>query len=144
MMDTIDLEINLPTSLEVSWRLVTDPIHFKTWFGEHVSLDAKLGGEFREVWFQGGRQVVTTGRVEECDPPFAIAWTWRDDNWTAVTRLRLTFSAVAEGTRVRLVHFGWSNFPVAIGEQLRTAHAEGWRQHLENLRRYAIQQRNGR
>ena len=143
-MDTIALEINLPTSLEVSWRFVTDPIHLKAWFGEHVSLDAKLGGEFREVWSQGGRQVVTTGRVEEYQPPSAIAWTWRDDNWTAQTRLRLTFSALPEGTGVRLVHLGWSSFPVPLGEKLRTAHAEGWRQHLENLRCYATQHSIGR
>jgi uncharacterized protein YndB with AHSA1/START domain len=120
---------------------MTDPIHLKTWFGKHVSLDAKLGGEFREVWSQNGREIVTTGRVEEYNPPFAIAWTWRDDNWIATTRLRLTFSAAAEETRVRLVHLGWGNFPESLGEELRTVHAEGWRQHLDSLRRYAIQHR---
>ncbi|HWT29577.1 MAG TPA: SRPBCC domain-containing protein [Propylenella sp.] len=139
MGDAIALQVLLPTSREVTWDLVTQPAHLRYWFGSHVSLDARPGGEFREIWSQGGRQVITSGRVDEYDPPHRIGWSWSDDDWTVTTHLRLTLTAVAAGTAVRLLHSGWSGFPEPRGDELRQAHDAGWRQHLDDLAGYAAQ-----
>jgi uncharacterized protein YndB with AHSA1/START domain len=40
----------LPSPLQASWKLITDANHIKHWFGPHVTLDARLNGEFREIW----------------------------------------------------------------------------------------------
>ena len=137
--DSVDVEVVLPISREASWHILTDPIHLRNWFGSHVSLDARLHGEFRKVWSQGERKVITSGRIDEYDAPHRIGWSWSDDHWTVTTHLRLMFEPMSSGTAVRLLHSGWGDFPEPLGQQLRDAHEAGWRGHLASLERYAGQ-----
>jgi uncharacterized protein YndB with AHSA1/START domain len=138
LKDAITLEVHLPTTPEMTWDLLTAPAHLEAWFGSHVRLDARLGGEFRETWSQAGRKIVTQGRVTDFRPPTAIAWTWADEDWSQTTLLTFTIRP-GEASVVQLNHSGWSKFDASLGEQLRAAHEAGWRGHLESLKRYAAE-----
>lgn len=138
MTDAIDLKVQLPTSPDDTWELLTYPTHLGAWFGPHIRLDAKPGGEFRETWSQGGRELVTHGRITEFRRPTAIAWTWADEDWPHSTLLTLTIRA-HDGSLVELRHSGWDAFGAPDGDELRAAHEAGWRGHLESLKRYATE-----
>jgi uncharacterized protein YndB with AHSA1/START domain len=136
MDDAIALEVQLPTTTEATWEILTEPTHLALWFGSHIFLDAKPGGEFREIWTQNGRQLVTDGRIVEFQPPSLIAWTWKDEDWLETTILRLTIKPV-NGSLLKLNHSGWGKFEMPLQKRLRAAHEAGWREHLESLARYA-------
>jgi uncharacterized protein YndB with AHSA1/START domain len=138
LKDAITLEVQLPTAPELTWELLTDPAHLKAWFGSHIRLDAKLGGEFRETWSQAGRKIVTQGRITDFRPPTTIAWTWADEGWPQSTLLTLAIRP-SDGSLVQLNHAGWSKFDPSLGEELRAAHEAGWRGHLDSLKRYATE-----
>jgi uncharacterized protein YndB with AHSA1/START domain len=140
MTDAIELSLLVPLSRERAWALLTEPEHLAAWFGPGISLEARPGGAFRETWSDGGRRVVTSGRVEEFRPPEAIAWSWADEDWTAATRLSLALVEQEGETEIRLEHSGWSAFPDALGDELRREHEVGWRKHLESLARRAAEQ----
>lgn len=137
MIDAITLEVRLPTAPEMTWEILTTPAHLQAWFGSHIQLDAKLGGEFRETWSQAGRQIVTQGHVVDFRPPTTIAWTWADQDWSVTTSLSLTIHGLEGGSLLQLNHSGWSKFDQALGDELRAAHEAGWRGHLKSLQRYA-------
>jgi uncharacterized protein YndB with AHSA1/START domain len=138
LKDAITLEVQLSTPPATTWDVLTAPTHLKAWFGSHIRLDAKLGGEFRETWSQGGRKIVTQGRITDFRPPAAIAWTWADEDWPETTLLTLTIHPI-NGSLVKLNHSGWSKFDASLGEELRAAHEAGWRGHLESLKRYSAE-----
>ena len=123
----------LPGPPETVWRLL---VHPQAWWGEHVSLDARVGGQFRETWADDrGRITVTSGTVGRCEPPALLELSWRDDDWPASTTVRFTLVAQAAGTDLRLVHEGWDRLPAAGRTALLQAHEAGWNHHLDNLAR---------
>lgn len=78
-------------------------------------------GQFREIWSQAGRNIVTQGRIAEFQPPAAIAWTWADEDWLQTTLLTLAILPVDGGRLVQLNHSGWNKFDAPLGEELRVA-----------------------
>ncbi|MGI9484488.1 MAG: SRPBCC family protein [Geminicoccaceae bacterium] len=137
MKDYIELNVALSVAPEEIWELITEQRHLEAWFGPHVSLDARLGGAFREVWSQDGRQIVTSGQVEQFEPPRRIVWSWADDDWPVSTQLALELRKGPAGTSLQLYHAGWNASECPRGDELRDAHEAGWRHHLQNLERYA-------
>lgn len=139
MSDAIELEVELPLVVERAWQMFADPRHLARWFGSHIRLDVRPGGAFREVWEDRGRQILTTGLIDRCTPPTALSWTWSDKGWPAETRVSLTLEPVDAGTRLKLVHAGWSQLPDADRPALHAAHLAGWRMHLRNLMTYVAE-----
>lgn len=140
MTDTIELSALLPLPQAIVWTLLTEPKHLQAWFGPRISLEPRLGGQFREEWMNdAGRRVVTSGRVEEFRPPESIAWSWADEDWGATTRVRFALDGQGDETELFLEHSGWSAFPEALGDELKREHEVGWRKHLESLARYAAE-----
>jgi uncharacterized protein YndB with AHSA1/START domain len=123
----------MPGPPETVWRLL---VHPQSWWGEHVSLAAHVGGRFRETWANDrGRITVTSGTVTRCEPPALLELGWADDDWSASTVVRITLAGRAGGTELCLVHDGWDRLPAAGRTALMQAHEAGWNRHLDNLAR---------
>jgi uncharacterized protein YndB with AHSA1/START domain len=62
--DRIVIEYDMGKDPQQIWAALTAPEAIASWWGAHVSLDAKAGGAFREEWTdETGRKVVTSGTV---------------------------------------------------------------------------------
>ena len=118
-----------------------------------ICLEPGVGGRvFESFGGDGGEVVVETGRIKVWDPPHRLLLEWRASNFAPAeqTEVEVLFEASASGTRVTLMHRGWSQLrfdhPVRHGQDtpafirmmgmwwadlLRSlsAHAETTRQH---------------
>ena len=84
-----------------------------------IFLEAQVGGRFYERFDDG--EEFEVGRVNACEPPTRIVFTWKDPNWKAPTEVEVRFSPAGKGTRVDLEHRGFEAAGVEEGE------AAGWR-----------------
>ncbi|MFN3280281.1 MAG: GNAT family N-acetyltransferase [Tabrizicola sp.] len=141
-MSRVELEIAIAALPWQVWSCLTDAHAVRAWLGAHMTLDARPGGGFREVWRDGGREIVTAGRVIEIAPPRRLVLSWADADWPAETHVTLTLEPKDTGTQLRLVHAGWE----ALGqgaEAIAAAHRAGWQQHLSALAAYVTRQEDG-
>ena len=71
---------------------------------------------------------VDWGRILEWDPPRRFAFTWLVNvPPEQAQHIAIEFTAVAEGTEVRLTHSGWEKLgEVAAAEARRAAYDQGW------------------
>lgn len=132
-MSVVDESIAIDAPAHEVWRMITDAEARAAWWG-YLDLDVTVGGRFVERWTDGsGREKLTTGVVTEVAADRLLALRWADEDWPAATRVEIHLARVGGTTSVRLLHTGWENLPegVALAEE----HREGWRMHLENLRR---------
>lgn len=135
------LSEHIAAPIERVWACLTDRRAIRRWFGPHMRLDARPGGWFTEVWRDGVRTVTTTGRVLHITPPSSLVLSWRDEDWSADTKVSITLDPLDQSTHLRLVHSGW----LTLGAEalaLAEAHRAGWRIHLESLRRF-VEERLG-
>ena len=72
-----------------------------------IVCEARAGGLVYEVLDDGTRH--EWADVAVYDPPNRMAWNWRVNPERSATRVDITFSAIAGGTRVELVHSGWDD-----------------------------------
>ncbi len=135
-VSTVVLRRRLPCTPETAWEALTGSDSISKWWGTYVSLDARPGGAFREVWRDGGRDVVTSGTVVGFAPPRRLELTWKDDDWTVETRVTISLAEEGGSTALELVHEGWDRFPAEEGASLGRAHAAGWDHHLDSLSVY--------
>jgi uncharacterized protein YndB with AHSA1/START domain len=139
--ERIRAEVHLPVPPRQAWALLTEQQHVANWWGNHVDLQARAGGTLVERWSDGGRTVITSGKVTRCDPPFALELTWADSDWPAETQVAFHLFEDGDGTRLVLDHSGWSVHPAGERRKLLEAHAAGWSRHLERLAEYAAESR---
>ncbi len=139
MEDVVRIVVDLPVPPKQAWALLTEKPHTANWWGDHVDLQPRSGGGFLEKWSDGTREVITSGEVTRCDPPFALEMTWADDDWPADTRVTFHLSEHGDGTRLVLDHSGWSVHSPSRREKLICGHAHGWSQHLARLAEYATE-----
>jgi uncharacterized protein YndB with AHSA1/START domain len=83
------------------------------WEGS-MRLEPGLGGRLLHVDAVAGR-VFVVGTVEAWEPPHRLALTWRLASFRPrqLTRVEVRFEAIAEGTRVTVLHDGWDSLPPA-------------------------------
>jgi|FEC22Drversion2_1045045.scaffolds.fasta_scaffold01622_8 uncharacterized protein YndB with AHSA1/START domain len=132
----IDIAEQIAASPATVWHCLNDPACVRAWFGAHMTLDAVPGGGFREVWRDGERTVVTSGKVLGIEPSVSLILFWRDEDWPADTTVTITLEPRGRHTLLRLAHGGWD----ALGSESATlaeAHRRGWAAHLRALRRFA-------
>jgi uncharacterized protein YndB with AHSA1/START domain len=137
--DVVRIAVDLGVPPEQAWALLTLKPHIANWWGDHVELQARLGGRLVETWSAGGRKVVTSGEVTRCDPPSALEMSWADDDWPGYTRVAFRLHGNVYGTRLVLEHSGWSVHPASRREEMIEGHAQGWFRHLSRLARYATE-----
>jgi uncharacterized protein YndB with AHSA1/START domain len=91
---------------------------------ETVILEGREGGRFYERTKSGDEHV--WGTVVVWDPPNRILHTWHPGRGEETSQMvEMTFTPVADGTRVELVHTGWER----LGDRMREAVASydtGW------------------
>lgn len=135
--ESIRIAVGVGCPPEEIWPLLTESRHIRSWWGGHVSLDARHGGALREVWSDGAREVVTSGTVRRFDPPRLLVMSWADDDWPGETEVSFALEEGDGRTELVLVHSGWDIHPLETRRDLMEAHAQGWGGHLERLARYA-------
>lgn len=119
------------------WQALTQADAIAVWWGDHVSLEAVVGGAFREVWRDDdGRTVITSGRVTLLEPPRLLSLSWKDADWPVETTVTWQVDEVPGGASLELTHAGWEGFSADRAERLRAAHAAGWNLHLDSLADY--------
>ena len=116
------------------WAAIVDPDRRRGWWS-YLDLDPVEGGRVVERWQRSdGEAVTTTGSVLEVVPERLLRMAWRDDDWPASTTVEIALAPAPDGTVVTVRHHGWAPLPDPAG--LAAAHRDGWRAHLEALRRH--------
>jgi uncharacterized protein YndB with AHSA1/START domain len=139
--DRIEREIVVAAPAERLWELLTRPEHIANWFeGMQVELELRPGGTTVLTSQEFGKFHAI---VEQVEPPrrFAYRWARHPDtplSEASATLVEFTLTPAGDGTRVQLVESGFSGTDALKVDQARHAEAnsQGWRQVLENLRRY--------
>ena len=142
-------EIVIDAPPEIVWGAVTEPDQIALWFSDAAQFDLQPGGAGSLTWHPGGRAtddlnetMVIPVQVMEVDPPryFSFRWTHPGDaEPTATNSLLVEFTLTPEGdtTRLSVVESGFQEVERETDAEM-DGHAEGWKVHLESLRRYAI------
>lgn len=123
------------------YEALTDAAQLRTWFAEHVRIEARVGGAFA-FW---GRHTPWTATEAEADQRItalepgrriAFSWTWRG----VATRAELTVAADGVGARISVRHSAAGELtpPKRVTQWLL---GDFWRLSVGNLREYA---RSGR
>ena len=88
-----------------------------------ICLEPGVGGRmFESFTGDGGDVVVETGRIKVWDPPHRLLLEWRASNFAPAeqTEVEVLFEPSVSGTRVTLMHRGWSQLrfdhPVRHGQ----------------------------
>lgn len=132
----IRIETDLSVSPESAWHVLTQAQHITRWWGDHVHIEPKAGGTFREEWFDSGKRVITTGTITIFNPPTELAMTWADDDWPGYTTVTISFTEESNGTHLLLEHSGWYIHPENKQKSLMAAHAQGWSHYLNQFAEY--------
>ncbi len=90
---------------------------------KEIFLEPRVGGRFFERFVDGDE--LQAGSVVECDPPDRIIFTWRTADWEGETEVEVTFTPVADGTRVDLTHRGFERIGPA-GPDVAAGFRGGW------------------
>jgi uncharacterized protein YndB with AHSA1/START domain len=104
--------------------------------GLTVTFEARPGGRIYETTPTGAEH--DWGEVLTWEPPHRLVYLWhlRFDRADA-TEVEVTFTPVADGTRVRIEHRGWERLGAA-GEERRDRNRRGWAAVTEHYRRVAM------
>lgn len=134
-MDAIVKELTVPLSPERAFQLFTEEMASWWPLDQHALSAPEGGAKDVTVPSEVGEQVLETmpdgstapwGRVTEHRPGRAFGMSWHVGRPEELaTHVRVTFEAVADGTRVVLVHDGWA----ALGEgapQVHAMYVTGW------------------
>lgn len=126
----IDLAVETSADPETAWRTLTVPDRVALWFTE-ASPVGSVGASYRLDFGDG---TVVTGEVLAIEPGrrFAHTWTWEGAETGEVTSVEWTVEPLpGGGSRVRLVHAGWSE----EGDgSARDDHEGYWSGYLDDLR----------
>lgn len=129
----IRIDLDLPIRRAAVWILLSAPDAIAAWWGDHVALDTREGGHFREEWTNDGRHVVTNGTVLHSEPPGLLEMTWADNSWSGQSRVRFLLEDQPGGCHLTLLHCDWQYVHAQDLTALIAAHAQGWQRHLQNL-----------
>lgn len=130
---SIDLSVEIPASLEVVWRAITDPKELERWFPLKASGTAGPGGAITLSW---GPPMEWTTHIKVWEPPTHVQFEDPADPSRpgAVSRVDYHLETRAGRTIVRLVHSGFD--ASADWDEQFTSTTNGWRYFLMNLRHY--------
>ena len=130
-VEPIELEINVPVDVVTAWVAVTDPVEVARWFADVTPIDG-IGSPYG-IDFGDGSAVEGRIRALEVGHKVAYTWTWADDPASPTTLVTWTVdSAEGGGSRIRLVHDGWTE--AGADPDTRDDHAGYWEGYLDDLR----------
>jgi uncharacterized protein YndB with AHSA1/START domain len=128
--EEIRLEQQVAASPSRVWEALIRP---GLWWGEEVTIDPRIGGQFFEPWSDGAHEHRTFGTITEIDPPHLLAMSWKDDDWGFQTRVVITIAGNGNSALISLRHDGWEEAPAGYRPRLISDHRGGWPKHLRNL-----------
>jgi uncharacterized protein YndB with AHSA1/START domain len=128
-MDAVERHVTLPTDLEAAWDLLTRPDDQAGWLGADVVLDPTPGAAGRVVDHDGTVRHLT---VEEVDAGTRLTWHWWTDDERAASRVEITLTPDADGTRVTVIEAPLPSAPVAAAS-VRASAAAAWSHRLLHL-----------
>ena len=128
----LEREVLINASPETVYRFFTDPDQFVRWMGRKAEIDPRPGGTIRLDY--NGFDIMRGQVVEfEENRRMVITWGWEtlgDAVQPGQSRVEITLTPEAGGTRLRLVHSGLSEMDAA-------SHGQGWDHFLEMLQQQA-------
>ena len=94
-----------------------------------IRFEGRVGGRVVEIAADGTEWAWAD--VLAWNPPHRVVLSWHpNEEPVAASTIEVTFTAVDEGTQVRLEHRGWEEFGAA-GWELRDQYATGWEPVLD-------------
>ena len=125
--------VTVPLAPERAFRLFTEGMS-KWWplIGHSISddravscgIEPRVGGDVYEVRDDGER--FRWGSIEIWEPPMRFVMRWHPGRDAATGQaIEITFTAVAEGTRVAVEHRDWERL-LERAEAVRKSYDEGW------------------
>jgi uncharacterized protein YndB with AHSA1/START domain len=88
-----------------------------------IFLEPRVGGRFFERFVEADELQV--GTVIACDPPELIVFTWKTADWEGETEVAVSFTPIAQGTRVDLEHRGFERIG-PLGPDVAAKFRGGW------------------
>ena len=139
--------VTIASPIDKVWAAITEPAHLVRWFGQRAELPELAVGARGMLGFDGYGDYPL--RVEELDPPRAIAYRWSNDDTTPPadtdaadevvfarsTVFRFTLEEIPEGTALTVVETGFDGLtdPAAA----MASNREGWTSEIDELVAYA-------
>jgi uncharacterized protein YndB with AHSA1/START domain len=120
-------EVTYPHPPERVWRALTDPQDLAAWLMPN-DFAPVVGHRFTfrappQPWFDG----VVHCEVLVVEPPRQLSYSWQGGPMRSPTTVTWTLDPVPEGTRVRLIHAGFTGLG---GRIIRLILGSGWRSLL--------------
>ena len=139
MMDDIEAHIDIAAPVERVWAVLTGEGLIEQWLGCQ-RFKAEVGHVFYMQPDAAKRAAedisgATHCQIEAIEPPRRFVFTWFMPG-APKTRVELTLTAIAGGTRAALIHAGWDQFAEAEIKAVHGALTGGWGGYcLPNLKR---------
>jgi uncharacterized protein YndB with AHSA1/START domain len=128
--DEIRMEQHVAASPSRVWEALIRP---GLWWGDEVTLDPSIGGQFLEPWSDGEVVHRTSGTITELEPPHLLAMSWKDEDWSFETGVVITITGEGERAVILLQHVGWEAAPPDERGRLVADHRSGWSRHFKDL-----------
>ncbi|MCU1505207.1 MAG: hypothetical protein QOG18_2008 [Microbacteriaceae bacterium] len=137
---TVRRTITIAAPIEKVWAAITEAEHIARWFGQTAVLDTVAVGAGGVFSFDGFGTFPV--RIEELDPPHAIAYRWSNEPTFSdapidpdhSTVFRFTLEPHGSGTQLTVVESGFdTNLDPAGGLE---SHRGGWDSELDELVAY--------
>ena len=100
----VQREVTIAAAPKMVWAALTDPGELASWFGAEVDIDLRPGGNVHFRWPDGAER---RGLVVDLDPPYRLAFRWRELRTTDTGLVSTDASVVTfvlepdgDGTRV--------------------------------------------
>jgi uncharacterized protein YndB with AHSA1/START domain len=134
MARTIELERTVDASPDAAFRALTDADELARWWVTSAESDARTGGSYsyRFEFEDESRNHTYTGEYIDVTPAERVAYPWRTG--LGPTEVDFRLEPAGGGTRVRLVHSGWSEG--GDWDESVQMHEQGWTFFLDNLKAY--------
>ncbi len=138
----IEKEILIEASIDVVWRVVTEPEHITRWFATAAELEGRAGGEGRLAFEEGEAYYL---QVETFEPPHRFAYRWLHESGAkarADNSMLVEFTLLDEAgkTRLRVVESGFDHVDWTDEAKAKYAegHTTGWELIVGRLRDYVV------
>lgn len=89
------------------WRWLATQEALRRWISSNLEIDLRIGGAYRFLGPDGETWV--SGTVLELEPERSLILSWLEEGsgWVHPARLVIRLAAIADGTRVTLIHDGF-------------------------------------
>jgi uncharacterized protein YndB with AHSA1/START domain len=119
------------------WEVITTEEHINKWLWDFAEIDLRVGGAMKLAGTYKDKPFAYEAVIEHLDPPHVFAFRWAEDDWVdgGSTRIEITLSAEAGGTRLRLVESGFAGLEISDErrEELFQDISGGWSNELRQL-----------